>query len=323
MSELSPLLETLVADARAGLPSVLCAVLKTKGSTPQSPGAAMLVRANHSTVGTLGGGCVEAEVRRRAIQQMERGTPALFDFVLDHDYSWDDGLICGGKMEIGVVPIGAGADVTPYETALSLSRRRRGAYLSIRLEHEGRPVEYRVHLEVPPTLLIAGAGHVGQAVARLGVQLDFHVVIIDDRADCASRQRFPEPVEIVVDDIAGALRRYPIDESCYVVIVTRGHGHDHQALEAVIGSEAGYIGLIGSKRKTKMIFSDLSASGATPEQIARVHTPIGVPIGAVTVPEIAVSIAAELIQHRRRRAGKLVEGPLDVDAVDMKSNQMI
>jgi xanthine dehydrogenase accessory factor len=179
------------------------------------------------------------------------------------------------------------------------------------VEQAGRRVAYHLHLEVPPTLLIAGAGHVGQAVAELAVRLDFHVVVIDDRADCACPERFPAAVELVVSDIAAALRNYPIDPGCYIVIVTRGHRHDHLALDAVVRRPAGYIGMIGSRRKSRLILDELAVAGVPREPIERVHTPIGLRIAALTVPEIAVSIAAELVQVRRQQTPKLVEGPLD------------
>ncbi len=309
MSELVPMLETLVADVQSGRSAGLCTVLGTKGSTPQAPGAAMLVRADMSTVGTLGGGCVEAEVRKQAFELLNRGESGLLDFVLDHDYGWEDGLICGGKMTIGVTPVTAN-NLEPYRRALELTRQRQPAWLPVTVQHEGQPLEYRVHLEVPPTLLIAGAGHVGQAIARLAIDLDFHVLVIDDRADQVSPERFDSAVELKTADIASSLREYPIDGGCYVVIVTRGHRHDHQALDAVVGKPAAYIGLIGSKRKARMILKDLADQGVPANQLESVHTPIGLDIAAITVPEIAVSIVAQLIKTRRQHAHKLVEGPL-------------
>jgi xanthine dehydrogenase accessory factor len=118
-------------------------------------------------------------------------------------------------------------------------------------------------------------------------------------------------VELIVDDIAGALRRYALDAGCYVVIVTRGHRHDAQALDAVVRRTVGYIGMIGSKRKSAMILRGLADAGVPQELIDRVHTPIGVAISAQTVNEIAVSIVAELIQVRRQTTPKLIEGPLE------------
>lgn len=309
MSELLAVLETLVADADAGHPAALCVVLRTRGSTPQSPGAAMLVRADMSTVGTLGGGCVENEVRTRAFGFIEKDEGALLDFLLDQQDAFENGLVCGGRMFIGVQPI-TKIGIRPYREALLLARQRKAASMPMKIREEGTLNEYHVRLEVPPTLIIAGAGHVGQAVAKLAGELDFRVVVIDDRADFASRDRFGPHVELVVDDIAGTLRRLPLDSGGYVVIVTRGHQHDHAAVEAVIGRGAGYVGLIGSKRKSRLILDDLASAGATQEAIASIHTPIGIDIGAVTVPEIAVSIVAQLVQHRRRHHSSIVEGPI-------------
>ena len=307
MSELIPVLESLVADVEAGRPAALCGVVETRGSTPQAPGATMLVRGDMSTVGTLGGGCVEAEVRKRAFELLQRGESALLDYLLDHDFGWDDGLICGGRMFLGVMPVTSEDDVAPFREALAAAKRREPASFPITVQHEGKRRRYRVRLEVPPTLLIAGAGHVGQALARLALDLDFHVIVIDERADCASAERFPSGVELVVDDIARTLRNHSIDAACFVVIVTRGHRHDQQALDAVIRSDAGYIGLIGSRRKSKMILRDLAETGVSQEHVDRVHTPIGLSIGAITVPEIALSIVAEIVAVRRKAAPGLVE----------------
>lgn len=321
MSELLSVLETLVADVDAGRPVALCAVVRTKGSTPQSPGAAMLVRADMSTLGTLGGGCVEAEVRKRAFELMQAGRSSLLDYVLDHDFGWDDGLICGGRMYVAVTSLNA-SDTLPsparaiaeYRSALERARRRETAEMPVFTQSDdGDWQRYRVHLEVPPTLLIAGAGHVGAALARVATNLDFHVVVLDDRADFANPEKIGADVQTVVGEIARELRNWPIDASTYVAIVTRGHRHDQEALSAVIGSSARYIGLIGSRRKSRMILEELAAAGATRAQIARVHTPIGLAIGAVTVPEIAVSIAAELVQIRRENQAGIVEGPLTWD----------
>jgi xanthine dehydrogenase accessory factor len=302
MSELIPVLENALAEAEARRPATLCAVVATRGSAPQQPGAAMLLRADGSTCGTLGGGCVEQEVKRRAHQALATGAPQLMEFVLNHDYGWDDGLICGGHMEIAAVPLTS----PPF---LAAARAQQPAAINLCLPRAGQSVEYRLHLEPAPTLLIAGAGHVGTALARLAVDLDFHTIVIDDRADYADPARFPPGVECRVQDIPAALAQFPITPATYVVIVTRGHQHDQQALAAVIQSNANYLGLIGSRRKLRLIFDDLRATGIPAEALARVHAPIGLAIRAITVPEIAVSIAAELIQERRRELFQRVEGP--------------
>ena len=268
-----------------------------------------------SSCGTLGGGCVEAEARTRAFQFMQQAKSALLHFELDNEYGWDDGLICGGNMTIAVMPVTRGPDLDAYRTALAAARQRQAASVPLIVEHEGQRLAYQLHLEVSPTLLIAGGGHVGQAVARFAAELDFHVIVIDDRVEFATPDRYPDGVECRVGDIAGVLRDYPIDGGSYVVIVTRGHRHDAQALAAVITRPAAYIGMIGSRRKSSLVLRDLATTGAPREQIDRVHTPIGLPIRAVTVNEIAVSILAEMIQVRRAHTPKLVEGPLEAAAV--------
>ena len=155
-----------------------------------------------------------------------------------------------------------------------------------------------------PRLLIAGAGHVGLAVARLGALLGFAVEVIDDRPEFASRARFPEAERITVGDPAGELARAAVDEGTFIVLVTRGHRHDAAALRACIRRPAGYIGMIGSARKVRLLSGEFLARGwATAAEWDRVHTPIGLPIGSRTVEEIAVSIAAELVAVRNGGRG--------------------
>lgn len=311
MSDLIPILETLVADVQAGRPAALCTVLQTYGSAPQTPGALMLVRADRSMLGTVGGGAVEAQVQREAVELLREKRGALLSLSLEHDYHTDEGPICGGRMSVSVTPVADAAALKPFADGLALVRRHEPACIPIIVEHAGKRLEYRLHLQVPPTLIIAGAGHVGQALARLAIELDFHTVVIDDRAEFASPARFGERVRLITDDIAGALRDYPLDETCYVVIVTRGHAQDEQALAAVIGRPTGYVGMIGSKRKSATILKALADAGVAQELLDRVHTPIGLAIGAVTVNEIAVSIVAELIQVRRKSTVKTIEGPIE------------
>ncbi len=156
----------------------------------------------------------------------------------------------------------------------------------------------------PPRLLIAGAGHVGRALARLGKFLNFEVVVIDDRAEFANAGRFPEADRILVADIGETLRTFPVSLDTHIVIVTRGHRQDEGALRACIRRRAGYIGMIGSARKVDLVKRRFLERGwGTAAEWARVHTPIGLPIGSKTVEEIAVSIAAELVLVRRKIQG--------------------
>jgi len=154
------------------------------------------------------------------------------------------------------------------------------------------------------TVYIFGAGHVSQQLAKVTHLLDFRTVVLDDRADFANRERFPDADEItVLPDPECALQSIQMDTDAYVVIVTRGHLHDHSILRQALRSPAFYIGMNGSQRKRDEIYKALMKEGFSRDELARVHAPIGLPIEAETPEEIAVSIAAELIQFRARTPG--------------------
>ena len=346
MREIYQKIPELIESSQVG---AYCTVVETKGSTPQKPGSKLLILPDLRNIGTLGGGCVEAEARRQAIGLMQDGVPRLLEFQLDSDYGWDDGLICGGNMKIFIDLPKTSAEAEMFERLQTLNAEKiplvcatvvasekQGIDVGMKMifantgEHIGTlgdpALEASVEEEIAmvlarnsaglfqedetdtsifleplqprPTLLIAGAGHVGQALCHLGNWLDFDLAIVDDRADFASAERLPEADEIIIGDIATELRKYPITPLTYVVIVTRGHQHDESALHSVVESDAGYIGLIGSRRKIKLIFDDLLEAGISKERLQRVYAPIGLDINSKTVPEIAVSIASQLIQVR-------------------------
>jgi xanthine dehydrogenase accessory factor len=151
------------------------------------------------------------------------------------------------------------------------------------------------------TLLIVGGGHVGQAVAKLAAEVDFDIWVLDDRHMYASKERFPLAQRHLVGEIGPCLEQLVKEDvgvSVFALIVTRGHNHDEEALYYLAQSNAGYVGMIGSKRKIKLIYEDLIARGISREALNRVHAPLGFSIGSQTVPEIAVSIVAELIACR-------------------------
>lgn len=159
-----------------------------------------------------------------------------------------------------------------------------------------------------PALYVLGAGHVGQEVAKLAATVGFDVHVVDDRSKFASRDLLPEPIKIVVEDIPGWLGGAALPSSAFVVVVTRGHRHDLDALRALAGRDLRYIGLIGSRAKVARLFDQLVAEGIAADALTRVHAPIGLDIGAVTPAEIAVSIVAELVAVR--------SGKLAADAAD-------
>jgi xanthine dehydrogenase accessory factor len=152
-----------------------------------------------------------------------------------------------------------------------------------------------------PSLLIAGGGHIGQALARMAVTLGFDVTVVDDRPEFANPALFAEGVTARCGDIAKEVAAFPVTSDVFIVLVTRGHKQDAEALEACIHKPAAYIGMIGSRRKVAMIRKSFMESGlATEQELERVFAPIGLDIGAITVPEIAASIAAELVAVRRK-----------------------
>lgn len=269
----------------------------------------LLIDQSMNTIGTLGGGCVEAEIRKRAFELLQHNQSKLLSFQLDHDYGWDDGLICGGGMDVAVMSLTDAHKSQIQKTAADVCANK-DARITFNVEQDDQVAAYRVRVESQPQLVIAGAGHIGASLAKMCVDLEFDVTVIDDRAEFANPDRLPPPIHVIVGDIEQSLRQMAIDRHTYVVIVTRGHNHDEQALSAVIESDARYLGLIGSRRKIKLIFDDLVEAGVDRKKLERVHAPIGLDINAVTVPEIAVSIAAQLIATRRADRAKLVEGPI-------------
>jgi xanthine dehydrogenase accessory factor len=157
-----------------------------------------------------------------------------------------------------------------------------------------------------PTVLIVGAGHVGRSVAVLSSFLGLRTVVLDDRAEFANEERLPQADEIIVGDIVEELARFNINSQTHIVIVTRGHEHDRDALCQLVSSPAAYIGMIGSQRKVKMVFDELQKDGIAEEALAAVHAPIGLDINAETPEEIALSIMAEIVMVRRGGQGDLM-----------------
>lgn len=251
-------LEAVLQAEAMGEAAALVTIVATEGSTPQKAGARMLVRADGSQVGTIGGGCVEAEMARRARQALATGRAQLAGYDLTPEQAGEDGLVCGGRMQVFIEPI------------------------------EGQPV-----------LCLFGAGHVAQPLAHLAHLAGFRVEVLDDRPRFANPERFPEAARVVVDDFTAGAGQLTLGPNSYAVVVTRGHKGDGEALRAVLGRGLRYVGLLGSRPKMVHVFQALLEQGLRPEDLERVHTPVGLDIGAQTPEEIAVSILAEMIAVRR------------------------
>ena len=182
-----------------------------------------------------------------------------------------------------------------FETILQSVTRGKAATLTRTVEGE----RYLRRFVPRERLILLGGGHVSHALARLAATLDFAVTVVDDRPDYANRERFPEAEQIVCDGFESAIRALDVRAGDYVCILTRGHRWDGECLRALLrGTEPTYLGMIGSKRRVKGLLGALVEEGFDAERISRIHAPVGLMIGAVTPEEIAVSIAAQLIEHR-------------------------
>ena len=158
------------------------------------------------------------------------------------------------------------------------------------------------HIKPMPELVIVGGGHIGKALAHLGALLEFEITVMDDRPEFANREHIPDADHLVIKEIGLALHELKPGADTFIVIVTRGHTHDGEALRACIGSDAAFIGMIGSTNKVGIMKKQFLDEGwATPEQWSAIHAPIGLSIGSKTVQEIAISIAAQLVEVRNRK----------------------
>ena len=335
---------------------VMATVIRTKGSTPQKPGAKLLVRKDGTGVGTLGGGCVEGDIWYAASQLMRRGGDAQYrEYELNEDLAAEDGLVCGGTMFFLIDPVYRPAqylDIAkevdeayeggPSVALASLIRTSNGrgsigsklfiredgstegSLGDLRLDHDavmrarnlmamGRNeyviteegVEYFIEAyTTPPQLVICGGGHVSRALASHAKPLGFRLFITDDREEFANPQRFPEADIVVGEKPEDALKKLPINANSFIVVATRGHRFDNVALAAAAETPARYVGLMGSKRKTILIYEDLVRMGLNEERLREIRSPIGLDIHARTPEEIAISIMGEILMYRLGGTGQ-------------------
>src|SRR6201992_3409673 len=273
--------QALADAAQSGEPVALGIITGVKGSSPQKVGAKALFYRDGRIKGTLGGGCLEAEIQQRAIQSLRSDESTTFDLLLDHDFGWDDGLICGGKVFGVILPNAqhAGKDFWHElaERKGTLSWGVSEDFSIVRTETalaaQSTPPAflYRETVTPPCALWIAGAGHIAQAVAPLACQLDFAVTVFDDRLALANYDFFPDSVALKVGEWE-KLTALPLPEvPSFALIVTRGHRHDALVLKEWIHKPFLFLGMIGSSRKARTIFDHFTEEKiATPQEMARV-----------------------------------------------------
>ena len=286
-----------------GEPFALGIISGIKGSSPQKKGAKALFFADGRICGTLGGGCLEAEIQDRARRALVSRAPATFDLVLDHDFGWDDGLICGGKVSGLILPRAAEAG----ELWRAIAECNEPITWGVRADFSlgqvtGEPTRQWLYTETvspPCQLWIAGSGHIAQAVASLALELDFDVTVFDDRPSLANHEFFPQGTKFRVGAWEQLLADPLSSVPTFGLIVTRGHQRDALVLREWIHRGFVFLGMIGSSRKKRLIFEQFVRDGlATEEQLAQVACPVGIDINSVTVPEIALSIMAQYVQKR-------------------------
>ncbi len=338
--------ENCLNELKKNTPLALATIIETSGSTPQIPGASALFSPEGLLTGTVGGGILEADAQKKALQSLQKKSLLLYKFNLTADISSPEGAICGGEATILIDASPADHAGTFQDISKSISQRQPGVLATFINRHPDEKISLERYWikenlafqpEMPyaefteeikkslienkpslikikenllflepiyplPHLIIAGAGHVGQAVSHLGNLLDFEVTVIDDRPEFANREKLPDADNIIVEDIGKAMQAIPKSSDTYIVIVTRGHKKDADALRQCINSKAAYIGMIGSKRKVGLMRKEFIQEGwATSDQWDRIYAPIGIDIQSKTVQEIAVSIAAQLILVRQQK----------------------
>lgn len=342
---------SIIEEMKAGRRSVLATVIMRKGSAPRGLGTKMLVRADGSLAGTVGGGLLEGRALAQAAEMLARGgsQAMIMDFDLMDKEAEACGMICGGYVNLYLEVMEPGDEdlLALIQRLDTITSQGRNAIAAMRTDGEGPwarrylvsregqevwpaadwPPELDVLAErfqkggalrpgwledyfvepvlAGPTVYIFGGGHVSGHIAPLAALVDFRVKVVDDREEFASPLRFPQADETVCRSFEGAVESMGINESGYIVIVTRGHAWDGRVLADALKTPATYIGMIGSRHKRQAIYSKLLSDGFTEDDLARVHSPIGLDIGGETPEEIAVAIVAELIKAR----SEAVKGP--------------
>ncbi|NVO00500.1 MAG: XdhC family protein [Geobacteraceae bacterium] len=346
---MSWLAQTVCGLQKDGEDLALATVLSKSGSAPCLAGAKMVVRATGSSIGTVGGGVLEAAAQKKGARVLKSRVAEILSFDLSGADAASMQMICGGNVKLLVDYIPASTQnmelfkrlgdalQSGEKCYLLASLGKLGAekrqtirclvledgslcgefpyphkWLDLLIEKAYRstyPVVETIDDEkfviercfVPSTVFIYGAGHVSQQVALLADMVGFRTVVLDDRSEFANRERFPQAESIMVlesfDDCFAGMEP---DGDSYVVIVTRGHSHDKTVLAQALQTGAGYIGMMGSRRKREELFKLLQQEGSYLESLERVHCPIGIGINAATTAEIAVSIVAELINTRAK-----------------------
>ena len=248
-------------------------IIKSSGSAPRKAGACMLVLPDGKTVGTVGGGNIEYTASRDAMTAFMEQKSFTKDYDLSNREAAELGMICGGHVTLEFRYISR-EDSNFYEYLLTESEKRES------------------------TVYVFGGGHIAQELVPVLSHLDFSCVVFDDRPEFSNKEVFPDAAQCIVGDFEALANFVDIRSEDFVCIMTRGHQFDYLVQKQVLLTDAHYIGVMGSRKKTQIIREKLLADGFTESDINRLKSPIGLDIKAETPAEIAISIAAELIQKQ-------------------------
>jgi len=301
-------------------PMMLLLVVESGGSSPGKPGFKMAVTADGRIYGTIGGGIMEKELANKAVKILDRGTGRPQLLKLQHHEGGigkRSGMICSGWQRVAMLPLAGGDSDAVDSLVFALRRNRPGRLIFSPRGMEFQPLKkqatavafasksaedwlYREEAGRRPTLAIIGGGHVGLALSRVMADLDFHVVVLDDRARVATMDAntYAQEKQVVGYNRIG--RHISEGNQSYVVIMTFGHQADERVLKQLSGKKLRYLGLLGSPAKIRQIFASLKKKGVSASSLKKVHAPVGLPIQSHTPEEIAISIAAEIIQIKNQ-----------------------
>ncbi|MFQ6677469.1 MAG: XdhC family protein [Fidelibacterota bacterium] len=311
-------------------PCALCTVMEWKGSVPRKDYPMMLVCKSGKIVGTIGGGTMEKNVIELAMSSLENNQTALESFDFTNDDLSKDGGLCGGTVKVAVEPYTeevqsfwsglidqneGQAWLTTYHfktkeiTRYALNSGQLPSNIQIaqlvkeknnRTLLSNDAIRLFRYVAPDPVLHIFGGGHVGKAVGELALFVDLNITVHDDRKSFVSKERFPNALSRSFEPITAIIEGGALQSSDMALVATRGHHHDLTLIRWLLNSKAGWIGLISSKRKWKLLYQGLEEEGFTPKDLDRVQAPVGLDIHAQTVPEIAVSIIGEIINYLRK-----------------------
>ena len=313
--------------------TVLCRIVHSSGSTPRRDYPYMIVWFNGKITGTIGGGALEYKVIDKSKEVLSTGEPGLIAVDMNGKSIHSKGSLCGGSaivliekfdakqqqlileisklMDTGINPVIV-TQVTiddPISIVHHLTESTAENNLDIYADLLDKAFTHRRtyskakddkillcrYIHLPQVLHIFGGGHVGKAVAELAVNLDFDVLIYDDRADLVNLENMPQGVQISNDSLKHLQNTLSFDHHDLVLVTTRNHQFDLQIMSWLIDKNPGYLGLMSSRRKWIMIKNELEQSGSDKSKIDRICSPVGLYIASETVPEIAISIMAEIV----------------------------